>query len=137
MPCQYFEPQRRVAESAHAHARLPLIDEYEGLCRASRDLAAVPADLRFRCCNHGNSRGVCPQFPLNEPLTSSRYHAVRLTAAALEVLRVEERDYAPVAWQTVIYARHNEQLSPAAMEECVKAQTLAFCRSYLKRFPDP
>jgi len=41
MACPYFEPQHVNASPEHAAARMPLIDEYDGLCRAAGALFVV------------------------------------------------------------------------------------------------
>jgi hypothetical protein len=135
MPCPYFEPQRVAAQPEHANARLPLIDEYEGVCRAASEPMDVPRELRFHCCNHGNSRGLCGHFPAGEVRSSLRYEMVRQTSAALDVLWLEESEYAPLAWQRVKYLVDRDCLEAETGDACKQAQILAFCRSYLARFP--
>ncbi|HEY3939756.1 MAG TPA: hypothetical protein VGL97_20150 [Bryobacteraceae bacterium] len=135
MPCPYFEPTRVAAEPGHATARLPLIDEYDGVCRAASEAIEVPAELRFRCCNHGNSRGLCRHFPADEIRSSLRYEVLRQTAATLDLLWVEEREYAPLAWRQVKYFVDRDCLESETGDLCKQAQILAFCRSYLARFP--
>jgi hypothetical protein len=95
---------------------------------------AAPAALRFRYCNHGYSRGCCERFPDAEPRSGLRYSIVARTVAGLQVLCVEERNYAPSHWQSVRYFVEGERLEPEPRDRCLQAQLLAFCRSYLKRF---
>jgi len=140
MPCPYFEPRQVQAERNHVNGRLPLIEEYDGLCHAEAGSVAVhpfavPEDLRFYC-NHGNSRGSCRHFPAAELRSSIRYDVVKQTPDALELLWVEEREYAPFAWSTVRYVLADEQLEPAIADICKSAQIRAFCRSFLDRFQD-
>jgi hypothetical protein len=142
MPCPYFEPQRVVAQPSHAHARLPLIDEYDGLCRVAPEASAVPEELRFRCCNQGNSRGQCESFPHNALRSSLRYEVVKRSGDALEVLQldvlqIEERDYAPVEWRRIQFLPESDRLEPSVEDACARAQLLAFCRSYLRRYRGP
>jgi hypothetical protein len=118
------------------NARLPLIDEYDGLCHAGPETVAVPAGLRFRCCNQGYSRKSCDHFPPAEVRSGLRYSIVRQTAAALELLYIEEQDYAPLRWQRVQYFIESAKLEPQLSDDCARAQILAFCRSYLQRFSD-
>ncbi|MFL6353005.1 MAG: hypothetical protein ACJ74Z_14310 [Bryobacteraceae bacterium] len=134
MPCPYFEPQNTVASRLNANARLPLIDEYNGLCRAASEPIEAPTELRFRCCNHGYSKGACERFPSGEIRSSLRYHVVRRAEDALELLCIEEQNYAPLRWRTIQYLLTNERLEPELEDPCSQAQAIAFCRSYLKRF---
>jgi hypothetical protein len=76
MACPYFEPQHVNASPEYAAARMPLIDEYDGLCRAEAAPFPVPGQLRFRCCNHGNSRQACAHFPADEMRSALRYEIV-------------------------------------------------------------
>jgi len=136
MPCPFFEPQAVVSSPQHPNARLPLLDEYEGTCHAAGDVFPVPFDLRFRCCNHGYSRGSCNRFPLTETRSSVRFNITRATSDFLELLYVEERDYAPLRWHSLCYSVQTEVLEPELSDSCARAQVLAFCRSYRRRFPD-
>lgn len=97
---------------------------------------AAPAELRFGCCNHGYSRGTCGRFPADEERSGLRYHLVKQTSATLEVLYIEERQYTPLRWQPVRYFMEGERMEPEIADLCVRAQLLAFCRSYLKRYVD-
>ena len=136
MPCPYFEPQQATHQPQHASARLPLLDEYDGLCHATEEAAAVPGDVRFRCCNHGYSRGFCQRLPALENLSGLRYSILRRTDALLEVLCIEEQDYAPLRWHSIQYFFEGGRIEPEPLNLCIRAQVLAFCRSYLKRFVD-
>ena len=136
MPCPYFEPQRVVANSRYSNARLPLIHEYEGVCHAKAAPENAPEALRFRYCNHGYSRGACECFPAAETRSCLRYTVVRRTATILEFICVEEQDHAPLRWQTLEYVLASGELSPEIGELCMRAQALAFCRSYLKQFSE-
>ncbi|MGH9581624.1 MAG: hypothetical protein ACRD4O_01660 [Bryobacteraceae bacterium] len=133
MPCPYFEPLT-IAERTEQGARLPLIREYDGRCRASANETAAPEALRFRCCNQGYSRGVCDRFPANERRSCLRYHLNERTALALRVLCVEEENYAPARWYEVNYLIAGDRVEPDVEDLCVRAQILAFCRSYLEQF---
>lgn len=135
MACPYFEPQHVNASPEHAAARMPLIDEYDGLCRAADAPFPIPSQLRFRCCNHGNSRRTCAHFPTGEMRSALRYEIVGRTAAALELLLVEERDYTPHSWQTIRYFVAGELLEPEIADIAKQAQIRAFCRSFLEHFP--
>ena len=135
MPCPYFEPQAVATSPQHVNARLPLIDEYDGLCRAGLEPAPAPAERRFRCCNHGNSRGLCEIFPAADARSCFRYTVVRQSAAGLEIICIEEQNYAPLRWHPTEYCLATGRLEPEVPDACMRAQALAFCRSYLERFP--
>lgn len=134
MPCPFFEPQRVAPDPLHPGARVPLLEEYDGKCHAVAEAFAAPADLRFQCCNHGYSRGACASFPVAETRSSIRLDILRSDTAALEILYLEECDHAPLRWQTIRYALGSEILDPDPIDICARAQVLAFCRSYLRRF---
>ena len=135
MPCPYFQPKQVAAEPKHPGARLPLLDEYDGLCHATRERLPIPEQVRFRCCNHGYSRGACERFPADESRSGLRYDVVRRTGTGLEVVCVEEKDYAPLHWQSIRYFPDTQRIEPELNDICMEAQLLAFCQSYLKRFP--
>jgi len=134
MPCPYFAPHHIVAQPQNANARLPLIDEYDGLCRAASEPIDAPVELRFRCCNHGYSRGCCERFPSGDARSSLRYDVVRKTQNMLELVCIEEQNYAPLRWRTIQYFLASERVEPELEDACTQAQAIAFCRSYLKRF---
>jgi hypothetical protein len=135
MPCPYFEPQRVAADPLHATGRLPLIEEYDGVCHAHAELISAPPALRFRCCNHGYSRGGCERIPAADVRSCARYNVVARSEATLKVLCVEEQNYAPLRWQSFEYSIPGDRLSMDVSDICLCAQLLAFCRSYVKRFP--
>jgi hypothetical protein len=135
MPCPYFEPLAVASAPRHTNARLPLIHEYDGLCRARPEPLGVAPQHRFCCCNHGYSLGCCEHFPAADTRSSFRYTVLRHAAAALEILCIEEQNYAPVRWQATRYSLENGLLEPEVADTCMRAQVLAFCRSYLQRFP--
>ncbi len=134
MPCPYFEPQRVVPPGQQTGARLPLIQEHEGLCRAGAEPFEAPAAMRFRYCNHGYSRGACQHFPLHETRSGLRYQLIGSTEAELEIMVIEEHDYAPAQWHVVKYSTGSELMDPDIQEPCMRAQLVAFCRTYLTRF---
>ena len=136
MPCPYFKPDTVASNPQYTHARLPLLDEYEGQCCATEDRIAVPEALRFRCCNHGYSQGACDRFPNTESRSCLRYTVLSRTLAGLDVLCVEEQAHFPVRWQAVRYSPQNDEFDPAPDDVCMRAQLRAFCRSYLRRFSD-
>ncbi len=136
MPCPYFEPQRVAPDPQHSSARLPLLNEYEGLCHASGEALAAPSALRFRCCNHGYSTGCCDRFPVADVRSCLRYNVAKRTATTLEILCVEEQLYAPLRWHSVQFVVDTGHMEPEVEDLCMRAQLLAFCRSYLERFRD-
>ncbi len=134
MPCPYFEPQRVVADPTHPNARLPLIDEFEGVCHAG--VKPSPVQLPgLRLCNHGNALGRCENFPVGEKRSAFRFDVLRRSASRLEVLLVEESLYTPVSWRPLTFVIEAQRLDPDPADNCQRAQVRAFCRSYLRRFP--
>ncbi len=134
MPCPCFEPERVAPDRQHTKARLPLLDEYDGLCHAGGHPEPAPASLRFQCCNRGYSRGTCEQFPAAETRSSLRYSIARQTTSELEIVCIEEQDHSPLRWRSVHYLIKTEELKPEVDDVCVRAQLLAFCRGFLARF---
>ena len=134
MACPFFEPRTIARFPQKVGARLPLLDEYEGLCLAMAEAFQPPDELRFRVCNHGYGRGSCPRFPTTESRSCARFDVRGASAEALELLLVEEQDHAPVRWQAHRYYFETERLEPDLGDRCIRAQALAFCRSYTRRF---
>lgn len=133
MPCRYFEPLQIVTIPFHPKARLPLIDEYEGLCHAASETVAIPAESRFAGCNHGNRGNLCGRFPADSERSVLRLTVTTKNSDALEILAVEEADHRPVQWQTVRFLLGSEELTPDPNGICQRAQLVAFCRSYLRK----
>lgn len=118
----------------YSNARLPLIDEYDGVCRANCEPVTAPSELRFSYCNHGYSRGGCDRFPSHEELCCLRYDVVGRSETTLSVICIEERNYAPVRWHRVQYLFASDEFDPELADGCMRAQALAFCRSFVSRF---
>ena len=134
MPCPFFEPRTIVRLSEYPGARLPLIEEYGGACHAGSPAIEAPGEQRFRCCNHGYSRGVCPHFPQNETRSAIRFDIINRSADFLELLYVEEQEHSPLRWLRLRYSIAGGTLEPALEDVCALAQAQAFCRSFLRRF---
>ncbi|MFL6447672.1 MAG: hypothetical protein ACJ746_08285 [Bryobacteraceae bacterium] len=133
MPCRYFEPLQIVSVPFHQNARLPLIDEYDGVCHVEAEASPVPAESRFQGCNHGNRDHPCGRFPAERDRAVLRLTVAKLDGDALEILAIQEANHRPVRWQTVRFLLRTEELVPDLVEICQRAQLLAFCRSYLKK----
>lgn len=133
MPCPCFEPRHAVPPQ-HPNARLPLLQEHDGLCRAGAEPFEAPAAMRFRYCNHGYSRGACEHFPRTEARSCLRYQLTCQTGTELEIAIIEEQDYAPMAWRIVKYSTDQERLDPEIQDCCMRAQVIAFCRAHASRF---
>lgn len=133
MPCRYFEPLQIVSVPFHPNARLPLIDEYDGLCHSDTEPSPVPAESRFAGCNHGNRNNPCGRFPAERERAVLRLTVAKQDTDALEVLAIEETNHRPIRWQTVRFLLGSEELIPESSEICQRAQLVAFCRSYLKK----
>jgi hypothetical protein len=133
MPCPFFEPQQPAHPSSHTSARLPLLEEYDGLCHATGEATAIPKAIRFRGCNHGNQDERCSQLPQQYSREVLRFTVLKTTDTGLELLVVHEADHVPVRWESVSFCFSSQQLHPDFIEICKHAQVLAFCRSYQKR----
>jgi hypothetical protein len=134
MACPFFQPQSVAPDPKHRNSRLPLLAEYDGFCRASAEPLPAPSELRYACCNHGYSRGLCHHFPSSETRSCLRFDVLRQNPESLELLFVEERDHTPVSWRALRYTFNTESIEPDLQDICARAQVRAFCRSYLARF---
>ena len=137
MPCPYFEPQQVAGDGQDIGGRLPLFDEYDGQCHAGGSAQPVPSAFRFAGCNQGHPDSGCTAFPAEK---SRRFHiggnrAVSEPTLAILVLDVES--HIPVRSHSVLYSKADEHLEPEVQDTCERAQILAFCRSYLRRFSFP
>jgi hypothetical protein len=129
MPCPYFEPLQPVAEPAFHNARLPLIEQYAGLCHASAEAVYSTES----CCNHGYVRGQCERFPKSSKNRAHRFSLLRRDPEELELLFVNEEEYSPVSIRQLHFSVSGNRLSEHDLDCCAAAQALAFCRSYLRR----
>jgi len=134
MPCRYFEPLQIVPTPFHPKARLPLIDEYEGRCHADTQPVHAPAESRFSECNHGNRDNLCGRFPVDGERVVLRFTVAKQEPESLEILAIEEANHTPLRSRTVRFLLRSEELMPDFAEACLRAQFVAFCRSYLKRY---
>ncbi len=95
MACPFFEPLAVRETGPWTHRpRLPLGDDYSGLCHARPGDPFEPPE--FELCNHGYARGRCQRFP-----DSCQADAVRFSIAEEEPLRlvyILEKDHAPLEY---------------------------------------
>jgi len=136
MPCPFFEPQHVARQPKHPKARLPLLDEYHGVCHANEDVVEIPETARFRFCNHGYSQGECGHRPKPDAASCLRFELLGRSSGYLELLYLEEQNHVPVRWQKVIFRITESALEPEPEDVCARAQMQAFCKSYLARFPE-
>ena len=132
MPCPFFEPQKVVEQPTRTNARLPLIGEFIGLCHAGETPVVAPEDLLFAACNQGYSRGTCSHFPGQETRSALRYSVVAQTDCVIDLLCIEEADYAPLHWDRLQYRIADGQLSPETTHPLMRAQAVAFAREHLR-----
>jgi len=59
---------------------------------------------------------------------------VRVVENTLELVCIEEQNYAPLRWRTLQYFSTTQHLEPEPEDACTQAQAIAFCHSYLRRF---
>jgi hypothetical protein len=140
MPCPYFEPQQVARDGQAIHGRLPLFDEYNGWCHRSGQVQPIPLAVRFSGCNHGHPDSGCTLLLPGENRCNRRFHVRGKTGGdrpTLEVLILEIQDGTPVRSHAVLYSKADERLEPDIQDPCERAQVLAFCRSYFRRFPYP
>ena len=128
MPCPFFSPVQPLTARKIVNGRLPLIEEYEGLC-LRRGSGVVVND---RSCNHGYARGVCDFFPSDLPNGANRYSLVGRSDDVLTLLLIAEEDYAPASSRTLPFSVGGNCLLEDDIEPGILAQALAFCRSHLR-----
>jgi hypothetical protein len=137
MPCLYFEPQHIAVSGQDIGGRLPLWDEYDGCCHARGKPQPVLPEIRFSGCNHGHFDKGCTALPLGEGRRNRRFHLqgkTQIDSPVLDILILEIEDHTPVRSHSLRYSRVDERLEPEPVDRCERAQVLAFCRSYLRRF---
>lgn len=119
-----FDPQS-------SFGRLPLIAEYNGICR--RDGAPITgrSPLRFEGCNQGRFQNECPHARNNEIRISRRFSVRARTDTTLQIIVLEEADHTPVRWREVVYHIAERTISDAGGNEVERAQIQAFCAGYL------
>jgi hypothetical protein len=135
MPCPFFQPTREVHEPTYRSGRLPLIDEYDGICRATEQPYPPDRETLFRCCNHGYSTGTCLRIPADAGRSSIRYSILGRTPVSLEIICVEETNYEPQRWHKFEYLVETAEVKSDELTECIRAQAIAFCRAYIRHFP--
>lgn len=142
MPCPFFEPRNIAEEPTHrfGFGRLPLIDEYDGVCHLREARPVLDARLRFEACNTGFANSSCSDWNRHLEVLSNRRPVLRFSIQTrqqdiLNVTVVEEIGYAPARWRTVTFQAASQTFEPDITEPCERAQLLAFCQSYLQRFP--
>jgi|SRR6476469_7143013 hypothetical protein len=129
MPCPYFEPLEPLAEPSFCNARLPLIEQYGGLCH----VCAEPFQSTETCCNHGYARGHCERFPSEGRNAAHRFSLLSQGPEELELLFIDEEEYAPAFTRQLHFSVSGNCLSEDDVDFCIAAQALAFCRSYLRK----
>jgi hypothetical protein len=131
MACPFFEPSDLVKAPRRPGVRLPLLDEYEGLCHASGTVAEPAPTMLATACNQGYARA-CPNHPLADRPSAMRYSVTAQTEQELIVLWIEEQAYEPVRRGTVCFDVRSGVAAPVP-PPAISAQVTAFCRSYLAR----
>lgn len=130
MPCPFFEPLRIVSSAELRNARLPLIEEYAGRCLNLPEAAAEACGYH---CNHGYALGGCRHFPTGGRNSANRYSLLSRNGEELDLLFINEEDYAPAATRMLHYSIGANELLEHDVDPAIAAQAAAFCRSYLKR----
>jgi len=134
MPCPFFEPRSAVPSTRFTGVRLPLIDEYSGLCHSEAGENTIAVDTAHLLqCNHGYASGLCPRFPPNAPTSALRYSVSSRTAREITLVWLEEQDHSPIRWGSLRYSIAEDTVSPLDLTPLIQAQALAFCRSFLLR----
>lgn len=116
MACPFFEPVARMDPGEWIHApRLPLIDLFRGLCRASEPFEPEPPVQRD-LCNWGCAGSKCERFSGDGP------DAVRFSMVDGRIVYVFEKQCAPVS----------HGIADGTESGILAAQIRAFEQSYLQ-----
>ena len=133
MPCPFFEPRSAVASTRLTGVRLPLVDEYSGLCHSGGEEAVAVDAAQRPQCNHGYAGGLCPRFPPDAASSALRYSVSGRSTREITLVWLEEQDHSPLRWGSLRYSIAEDTLSPLDLTPLIQAQALAFCRSFLLR----
>lgn len=102
MACPYFEPLDRVHPGDWLHApRLPLIEPYRGVCRATQPFEP-PEAVQRDVCNWGCARGRCDRLPA-DGADAVRFSVTGETPGKLQIIFVFEKNCAPVEHGVIEY----------------------------------
>lgn len=124
MPCPFFYPTERAPSASWAvPPRVPLGDEYAGLCHASAEPFTPDHSTLRNFCNCGYGRGCCACFPSDAKYDAVRFHRIDST----RVQFIYEKDGWPVEHGLV-------DKSSAAI---LKRQAEEFLAAYARRGTEP
>jgi len=131
MPCPWFWPTRPLEDGRWAvPPRLPLIDPWEGECRAG-DEPAFPDNETVRTrCNSGYARGACGRFTEGHG-DAVRFHVLAEGPGSLRILYCRERDCWPAEHGAIDYDVRAVRAECA--DELLRRQAEAFAAGYLRR----
>ena len=130
MPCPLFEPKSKVVQPRIPAPRLPLLNEFEGICHAGENV--VDPEHRFHFCNRGNAREACSSFPKSLNVSAVRFTVTAATGQILTVLVIEEENHRPANWFKIDFMIEDQRLEPEIGDVCRRAQLFHFCASYLE-----
>src|SRR5438128_1799213 len=127
MACPFFEPLAPVVHPESRNGRLPLIQEYEGVCHASGTETIASGSV----CNHGYAQGQCERYPNSEPSVALRYSVLHRKGGELQVMCIAEENHSPVRSMRLHFSSDLNGITERDLEACLMAQAVAFSRSYL------
>jgi hypothetical protein len=135
MSCPYFYPvQPRSQSHGPAHAALPLVDAWDGICRAVPGQTWQPDDATLQpLCNLGYARGACNRFPEGDGPDAVRFTVSRHQNTAIRIYYVIERDHLPFAHGAFEYSAVDGAFAHAPEDATVSRQAQAYVTSYLRR----
>jgi hypothetical protein len=132
MACPYFAPAARLDNAAWAvPPRLPLLDAYDGECRASESPAIPDARALQRSCNIGYASADCARFPADAEADAIRFHIATDADGRLRLQYVLEKSCWPVRHGFLDYAEG--AFAPHDQSEILARQAAAFISGYLRR----
>src|SRR5437763_823952 len=105
MPCPWFCPTRPLEDGRWAvPPRVPLIEPWEGECRAGAQPDVPHGEMLCTHCNSGYARGVCSRFTEGRG-DAIRFHMQSCEPGALRLLYSYERDCWPAGHGIIDYDR--------------------------------
>lgn len=132
MACPFFEPRELAASPQRPGVRLPLLNEYAGVCNASGTQLAPAVTVLAAFCNQGYAYA-CPNHPSAGRPSAMRYSVTSQTELELTVTWIEEQAFTPLRQGTVRFEIVEGRATPT-LPAVMAAQLTAFCRSYLIRY---
>jgi len=131
MACPWFCPTRPLEDGRWAvPPRVPLIEPWEGECRARSEAITPDGQTIRKSCNSGYARGSCEHFVEGRG-DAVRFHVQTSADGALRILYSYERECWPIDHGAVEY--HVGTQRAACDDALLQAQVEAFAQAWRRR----